>query len=117
MWLAKTSCIYEIRKREHCKNDNYYEEDANIASKQVGPDVENPDVDEMDEGNLALLLLQYIYLVDIIEEHICLPDMNNSTKYIEIDSNALWRIILHVSETVSTRVNRQSTKHMHTRAL
>ena len=82
--MAKTSCIYEIRKREHCKNDNYYEEDANIASKQVGPDVENPDVDEMDEGNLALLLLQYIYLVDIIEEHIFLPDMNNSTKYIEI---------------------------------
>ena len=70
----------------------------------MGPDVEGPDVedvegpdvedvedveDEMDEGNLALLLLQYIYLVDIIEEHICLPDMNNSTKYIEIDSNAL----------------------------
>ena len=73
MWLAKTSCIYENRKREHCKNDNYYEEDANIASTQVGPDVEGPDVedvegpdvedvedveDEMDEGNLPLLLLE-----------------------------------------------------------
>ena len=64
MWLAKTSCIYENRKREHCKNDNYYEEDANIAT-QVGPDVEGPDVedvedveDEMDEGNLPLLLLE-----------------------------------------------------------
>ena len=56
--MAKTSCIYENRKREHCKNDNYYEEDANIASTQVGPDVENLDVDEMDEGNLPLLLLE-----------------------------------------------------------
>ena len=55
--MAKTSCIYEIRKREHCKNDNYYEEDANIASTQVGPDVEGPDVEDVEDLLLLLLLL------------------------------------------------------------